>query len=103
MKATLHQPPSLELLRSVVRSVCENHPVRRVEVFGSVALGKSQPGSDVDLLVDFLPEAHAGLFEMGALKEDLEEKLGCRVDLVSRKAIEESSNPYRRKAILAAP
>ena len=38
---------------------------------------------------------------MGSLKEDLEEKLGCHVDLISRKAIEKSANPYRRKSILA--
>ncbi|MGB8354400.1 MAG: nucleotidyltransferase domain-containing protein [Chthoniobacteraceae bacterium] len=75
----------------------------RVEVFGSVAHGDAHPGSDVDLLVEFLPGKPVGLFEMGALKEDLEEKLGCHVDLVSRKAIEKSANPYRRKSILANP
>lgn len=74
-----------------------------MEVFGSVARGEAQPGSDIDLLVDFVPEAHVGLFEMGALKEDLEEKLGCQVDLISRQAIEQSANPYRRKAVLASP
>ena len=38
---------------------------------------------------------------MGALKEDLEDQLGCPVDLVSRKAVEKSKNPYRRQSILA--
>ena len=40
---------------------------------------------------------------MGELKEDLEERLGCRVDLVSRRAIERSRNPVRRAAILKKP
>ena len=71
-----------------------------MEVFGSVARGESRPGSDVDLLVEFLPDTRVGLFEMGALKEDLEEQLGCSVDLVSRKAVEKSRNPYRRQSIL---
>jgi predicted nucleotidyltransferase len=72
-----------------------------MEVFGSVARGEARPDSDVDLLVEYLPGANPGLFEMGALKEDLEERLGCRVDLLSRRAVEQSLNPYRRQAILA--
>ena len=75
----------------------------RVDLFGSVARGKAKPGSDVDLLVEFVPGSNPGLFEMGALKESLEERLGCRVDLVSRLAVERSRNPNRRAAILAHP
>jgi hypothetical protein len=96
-------PPSIERIRAALRSVCAGRPIQRVEVFGSVARGESQAGSDVDLLIDFLPGARIGLFEMGALKEDLEEELGCKVDLLSRKAVETSPNPYRRHAILASP
>ncbi|MDD5262360.1 MAG: nucleotidyltransferase domain-containing protein [Methylacidiphilales bacterium] len=97
------QAPSLEAVRTAVKSACKGRPIRRVEIFGSVARGEGHACSDVDLLVDFLPEAKVGLFEMGALKEDLEEMLGCAVDLVSRRAIEKSANPYRQRAILAAP
>jgi predicted nucleotidyltransferase len=68
-----------------------------------VARGESGIGSDVDLLVEFLPGSNIGLFEMGALKEDLEERLGCQVDLLSRRAVEHSRNPIRRAAILAQP
>ena len=95
--------PSVDALRAVVRSVCESRPVASVELFGSVARGTSNAGSDVDLLVAFLPEATPGLFEMGSLKEELEERLGCRVDLLSRRAVEQSRNPIRRRAILANP
>jgi uncharacterized protein len=94
-------PPSLEALRAVVRSVCQSRPVALVQIFGSVARGVGGPGSDVDLLVDFLPEANVGLLEMGDLKEELEERLGCPVDLVSRGAVEKSRNPIRRRTILA--
>lgn len=97
------KPPALDALRAVVRSVCKDRPVSRVEVFGSVARGAERAGSDVDLLVEFLPHAKAGLFEMGALKEDLEDRLGCHVDLLSRPAVEKSRNPIRRRAILAHP
>ena len=103
MTKTSPEWPSVDALRVVVRTVCESRPVARVEVFGSVARGTPHAGSDVDLLVEFLPEAMPGLFEMGSLKEDLEERLGCRVDLLSRRAVERSRNAIRRRAILANP
>jgi predicted nucleotidyltransferase len=94
-------PPALEEIRTAVRAVCEGRGVARVELFGSVARGEGGTGSDVDLLVEFLPGSNIGLFEMGALKEDLEDRLGCQVDLLSRRAVERSRNPFRRAAILA--
>ena len=100
---TLTAPPALEEIRAVVRSVCEDRGVARVDLFGSLARGCGSHGSDVDLLVEFLPGSNIGLFEMGALKEDLEQRLGCRVDLVSRRAVERSRNPIRRNAILSDP
>lgn len=72
-------------------------------LFGSRATGHARDDSDFDFLVEFLPQARAGLFEMGGLKEDLEQQLGHSVDLLSRAAVERSRNPYRRRAILAAP
>jgi len=93
--------PPLDEIRAIVGSVCENRRVARADLFGSVARGAARTGSDVDLMVEFLPGSDVGLFEMGALKEDLEERLGCRVDLVSKRAVEQSRNPIRRAAILA--
>jgi len=103
VNTALTAPPPLEKIASVVRFVCENRGVARVDLFGSLARGTGRNGSDVDLLVEFLPGSDIGLFEMGALKEDLEERLGCRVDLVSRCAVEKSRNPIRRTAILSHP
>jgi len=91
------------MVKAVVRAVCEKQPVARVQAFGSLVSGVPHAESDVDLLVEFLPGARVGLLEMGALKEDLEERLGCSVDLVSRVAVERSRNPYRRRSILSAP
>ena len=103
MSKTSPELPSVDTLRAVVRSVCERRPGARVEVFGLVSRGTPCAGSDVDLLVEFLPEAAPGLFEMGSMTEELEERLGCRVDLLSRRAVEQSRNPIRRRAILADP
>lgn len=50
-------------------------------VFGSVLYGTDKDGSDLDLLVDTLPEAT--LFDLGGLQVDLEEMLGVPVDLLT--------------------
>ncbi len=95
--------PTLAQVRDVVARTCASLPITKVELFGSLASGKTHADSDVDLLLEFAPDAKFSLFDMGGLKEDLEGQLGRRVDLVSREALERSSNPYRRRSILAAP
>jgi len=102
VKPAVTDAPALHEIRAAVRSVCEaKGNVARVSLFGSLARGEGRIGSDVDLLIEFIPESNIGLFEMGSLKEDIEERLGCPVDLVSRGAVENSRNPFRRSAILA--
>lgn len=102
----IQSPPAkldLPALSAAVRPVCERHAVARMELFGSRASDQAHTESDYDFLVTFLPQANAGLLEMGGLKEDLEQQLGHRVDLLSRSAVERSHNPFRRRSILAAP
>ena len=103
MKAAATASLSLAALKSVVRDVCEHHPVARLELFGSQAAGRMRPDSDVDLLVEFLPGSKLGLLEMGALQDELEQQLGRKVDLLSRRAVEKSGNAYRRRSILTRP
>jgi uncharacterized protein len=56
-----------------------------VRVFGSVARGDADEQSDLDLLVDM--EAGRSLFDLGGLLVDLEELLGCSVDVVTEKGL----------------
>ena len=56
-------------------------------IFGSYARGDFHADSDLDLLVDF--DAGADLFDLVGLQQFLEEKLGCKVDLVSRRSLRE--------------
>jgi predicted nucleotidyltransferase len=50
-------------------------------VFGSVLYGVDKDGSDLDLLVDALP--NTTLFDLGGLQIELEELLGVPVDLLT--------------------
>jgi uncharacterized protein len=80
---------------------CHRNGIARVEVFGSVAKGEASAGSDLDLMVTFLPGIAPGL-EFFAMQDELESILGCRVDLLARRSVERSDNPIRRRSILAS-
>ncbi len=70
--------------------------VRRIALFGSVARGEASADSDVDLLVEFLPERKT-FDRFMALTDLLERILGRRVDLVTTEAL----SPYIGPHILA--
>ncbi len=68
------------------------HQIKKFEVkslalFGSLARGDSQPGSDIDILVDF--DGPATFDRYMDLKFFLEDLLGRSVDLVTRKALKQ--------------
>ena len=69
-------------------------------VFGSALRDDFRPDSDLDLLVRFAPDADWSLMDHVAMEEELSGIVGRKVDLVSQRAIERSSNWIRRKAIL---
>lgn len=61
--------------------ICRRYSVERLSLFGSILTDRFGPDSDVDMLVEFLPEARIGLFEMSAMEDELSELLGRKVDL----------------------
>lgn len=70
------------------------HGARNVRVFGSVARGTAAKNSDLDLLVDMEPGRD--LFDLVALKREMEETLGREVDVLT----ENSLSPYLRERVL---
>ncbi|MEP7353173.1 MAG: nucleotidyltransferase domain-containing protein [Acidobacteriota bacterium] len=84
---------------AVLASFCVQWKIVKLEMFGSM-LVEQNGARDVDLLVTFSPNANWGLFEHARIQDELSEILGRPVDLVSRRAIEKSTNALRRAAIL---
>ena|SRR5438067_10401727 len=70
--------------------------VERLALFGSVLRGEARPDSDVDLLVQFSPDAKT-FDHFLALSELLEERLGRHVELVTTEAL----SPFLGPRILA--
>ena len=77
----------IELDEGKLAQICQRYGVRELSVFGSAAQGTMRPDSDVDLLVEFLPDAEPGLLDHAGLMLDLSELLGRKVDLVSKKGL----------------
>lgn len=80
----VQEAPTLATLQARaddIASIVGAHGGRNVRVFGSVARGDARPGSDVDLLVDV--ERGTGVPGLSAMEIELEELLGCRVDVVT--------------------
>jgi len=68
--------------KDLLADFCNRHDVVRLSVFGSVLHGTDGPQSDVDVLVEFLPEAAPTLLDLAAMEEELSRLLeGRRVDL----------------------
>lgn len=71
----------IELDRQSIALLCRRNRVHRLSFFGSVLRDDFGPDSDVDVLVEFEPDAPVGLFEFVDLQGELSELIGRHVDL----------------------
>ena len=102
-------PTPIDSQLAQVSSLCRRYGVRKLELFGSAATGAFDPKtSDLDFLIEFVPEGKDSLFHRYfKLNEDLEGLFGRKVDLVM---IGTLKNPYfvdsvnkTRQIVYAAP
>ncbi|MFM7602635.1 MAG: nucleotidyltransferase family protein, partial [Pseudanabaena sp.] len=82
---------------------CEKWQIIELALFGSALRDNFRPDgedpSDIDLLYTSAPETRYG-FQFFDMQEELEKLLNRKVDLVSKRGIENSRNYLRRKSIL---
>ena len=69
-------------------------------LFGSAVREDFSPQSDIDALVSFDPQSDWGLFDHIQMKQELKVLFGRDVDLVTRRALEQSRNALLRSEIL---
>jgi hypothetical protein len=81
---------------AALADLCRKYRVRELSVFGSAARGDMRPDSDIDLLVEFLPDSKIDLVDYAALMLDLSQLIGTKVDLVSKKGLK----PLIRASVL---
>ena len=94
---------SLDDKLSSVSALCRKHCVKALYAFGSATRDDFDlHRSDVDLVVEFLPQRRSGLDDVYfRFLADLETLFGREVDLLERHVIERSENFIRRQAILS--
>jgi len=85
----------LQERRDEILQIAKRYGARDVRVFGSRAHGEARPGSHLDLLKKLEPGRT--LLDMVAIKQDIEDLLGCKVDVVTENAI----SRYIREQVLS--
>ena len=85
----------LESRRNEIMDLAGKYGAKNLRIFGSTVRGEAGPACDVDLLVDM--EEGRNLLDLVGFWQDLEELLGCRVDVISEGGI----SPYLRERIYA--
>ena len=75
---------------------CQKHPIYKLSLFGSILREDFTDNSDIDFLVEFLPGARIGYFELVRMEDELTSLLGRKVDLRTPK---ELSQHFRQEVI----
>jgi len=80
--------------------LCRIYRIKSLSLFGSTRQGKARPESDVDLLVEFKPDARPTLLTMAEIELELSPLLGGRkVDL---RTAEDLSRYFRDEILRTA-
>ena len=70
-------------------------PVHKIMVFGSYALNKQKPSSDIDVLLSL--DHPVGLLALSGYRIELEKLLGIKVDLGTENGVSSYVMPYIKK------
>ena len=85
---------AIDDIKQRVNHILRQAGVTRAAVFGSFARGSATAKSDLDLLIEF--QGEQTLFDLVALKRQLEQMLGINVDLITYQSL----SPLLRDSIL---
>jgi uncharacterized protein len=89
---------ALQILNKVKPIIVEKFGVTKLALFGSTARDEAGDNSDMDILVSFDGPANSARYF--GVQFYLEDTLGCRVDLVTDKAVRSQLRPFiEREAI----
>ena len=90
----------ITLTTNEIARFCNRWKIRELALFGSALREDFHPDSDLDILVTFAPDADWGLLDHVQMQLELEKLSQRSVDLISKRALERSTNWVRREEIL---
>lgn len=85
----------IDQVKYIVEPILKKHQIKKAGIFGSIAREMNNAFSDLDLLVEHNGEI--SLLDFVRLKNELEDELGMKVDLVEYQTLK----PRLKKQILA--
>lgn len=83
----------LQKKRNEITKIASRYGIQRIRLFGSAARNEEESASDIDLLVAF--ERGRSLLDLIGFKQEMEDLLGIKVDVVSEKGV----SPYLKDQI----
>ena len=87
----------IDIPMDVLAELCRRYHVRELAMFGSALRDDFRDDSDIDMLVEYEPDARVGLFEHFDLQREFESLIGRPVDLVPKNGL----RPMLRESILS--
>ncbi len=95
----LNQVLAVKIPDEEIAKFCQRWKVKRFYLFGSVLRDDFTSESDIDVMVEFFPDASVG-WKIVTMNDELEAIFNRQVDLTTKRGIEESDNWLRRRNIL---
>lgn len=86
----------IEIPKEKIASFCRRHHIRRLALYGSVLRDDFRPDSDVDVLVEFEPDARVGLIALAGMEIELSSIFGREAEMHTIKGL----NPHFRDEVL---
>jgi uncharacterized protein len=96
MATALH---GIEIPRAEIARYCERHYILKLSLFGSILTDRFGQESDVDVLVEFEPDAAITYLDMARMERELSEVFGRKVDM---RTPQELSRYFRERVVAEA-
>ncbi len=93
---------SIEIYMKKIAEFCQKWQVTEFALFGSILRDDFRPDSDIDVMVQFHPDAHPTFSTLDLMETELKTIFHRDVDLITRQGIEASRNYLRRREILSS-
>lgn len=90
----------IDSIRDQLVAFCQRWKIQELALFGSILRDDFSPRSDIDMLVTFAEDATWSLFDHIKMEQELELLFQRKVDLLTKRAVEQSQNSIRRETIL---
>ena len=93
---------AIDLPMGKIAEFCDQWQVTEFALFGSVLRDDFRPDSDIDVMVEFHPEAHPTFSTLDQMEAELRTIFDRDIDLITRQGIATSRNYLRRHEILSS-